>query len=157
MRAVILGIIFAGCAVGLMMFTAPHTYSASDPLAGPAVIAASDLLLIASGTATLQAALIGTPMIIVYRTSLLTYQIGKRLVTIPYIGLVNILAGQEVVPELLQNRMTSDNIAHEAIKILENADRQRVLQESFQRIRISLGGGGASQRAAQFILAEVKA
>jgi len=120
-----------------------------------AVIAASDILLIASGTATLQAALIGTPMIIVYRTSLLTYQIGKRLVTIPYIGLVNILAGQEVVPELLQDRMTSDNIACEAIKILENADRQRVIQESFQRIRTSLGKSGASIRAAKLILAEV--
>ncbi|MGV7227678.1 MAG: lipid-A-disaccharide synthase [Nitrospirales bacterium] len=120
-----------------------------------AVIAASDLLLIASGTATLQAALIGTPMVIVYRTSPLTYQIAKRLVTIPYIGLVNILADQEVVPELLQDRMTSDNIAHQALQILGNPERQHVMQKAFQTIRTSLGGAGASKRAAELILAEI--
>ena len=119
------------------------------------VIAASDLLLVASGTATLQAALIGTPMVIVYRTSPLTYQIAKRLVTIPYIGLVNILADQEVVPELLQDRMTSENIAHEALQILENPERQRVMQKAFEAIRTSLGGAGASKRAAELILAEI--
>jgi len=119
------------------------------------VLAASDLVLVASGTATLQAALIGTPMIIVYRTSSLTYQIGKRLVTIPYVGLVNILADQEVVPELLQDRMTSDNIAHEALQILGNPERQRTMHEAFQQIRTSLGGPGASKRAAELILAEI--
>jgi lipid-A-disaccharide synthase len=121
-----------------------------------AVIAASDLLLIASGTATLQAALIGIPMVIVYRTSPLTYQIAKRLITIPYIGLVNILADQAVVPELLQGRMTSDNIAHEALQILGNPERQRVMQKAFQAIRTSLGGAGASKRAATFILSEIE-
>ena len=120
-----------------------------------AVIAASDLLLIASGTATLQAALIGTPMVIVYRTAPLTYQIAKRLVTIPYVGLVNILADQEVVPELLQDRMTSENIAHEARQILENPERQRTMQDVFQQIRTSLGDAGASKRAAELILAEI--
>jgi len=120
-----------------------------------AVIAASDLLLIASGTATLQAALIGTPMVIVYRTAPLTYQIAKRLVTIPYVGLVNILADQEVVPELLQDRMTSENIAYEARQILENPERQRTMQEVFQQIGTSLGGAGASQRAAELILDEI--
>jgi len=120
-----------------------------------AVIAASDLLLIASGTATLQAALIGTPMVIVYRTAPLTYQIAKRLVTIPYVGLVNILADQEVVPELLQDRMTSENIAYEARQILENPERQRTMQEVFQQIGTSLGGEGASQRAAELILDEI--
>jgi lipid-A-disaccharide synthase len=121
-----------------------------------AVIAASDMLLIASGTATLQAALIGTPMIIVYRTSPLTYQIGKRLVTIPYIGLVNILAGQEVVPEFLQNRMTSDNIAQEALAILGDSTRQRVMKESFQALQKTLGGPGASKRAAEMIVSEIR-
>jgi len=121
-----------------------------------AVIAASDLLLIASGTATLQAALIGTPMVIVYRTSPLTYQIAKRLVTIPYVGLVNILADQGVVPELLQDRMTEENIVYEVRQILENPERQRMMQEVFQIIRQSLGSPGASQRAAEMILAEIR-
>ncbi len=122
-----------------------------------AVIAASDMLLIASGTATLQAALIGTPMVIVYRTSPLTYQIGKCLVTIPYIGLVNILAGEEVVPELLQNRMTSDNIAQEALSILGDSTRQRVMKKSFQILRKNLGSSGASKRAAEIIMSEIRA
>ena len=120
------------------------------------VMAASDLLLIASGTATLQAALIGTPMVIVYRTSPLTYQIAKRLVRIPYIGLVNILADQEVVPELLQDRMTAKNISHVALEILENPERQRAMLKTFQTIRQSLGRPGASQRAAEMILTEIR-
>ena len=120
------------------------------------VMAASDLLLIASGTATLQAALIGTPMVIVYRTSSLTYHIAKRLVKIPYIGLVNILANQEVIPELLQGRMTADHIALEALKIIDEPERQRQMLEVFQSIRQSLGGPGASLRAAEMILAEIR-
>jgi len=120
------------------------------------VMAASDLVLVASGTATLQAALIGTPMVIVYRTSPLTYQIGKRLVTIPYIGLVNILAEKELVPEILQERVTAHNIAQEALSILENPARQRVMKENFQALRNSLGSPGASNRAAKIILTEIR-
>jgi lipid-A-disaccharide synthase len=121
------------------------------------VIAASDLVLVASGTATLQAALVGTPMVIVYRTSPLTYQIGKRLVTIPYIGLVNILAEKELVPEILQERATAKNIAQEALSILGDSTRQRVMKESFQALRNSLGSPGASTRAAKMILSEIRA
>jgi lipid-A-disaccharide synthase len=120
------------------------------------VLAASDLVLVASGTATLQAALIGTPMVIVYRMSPLTYQIGKRLVTIPYIGLVNILAEQEVVPEILQDQATAQNIAHEALAILGSPDRQREMKSNFQALRHSLGSPGASRRAAEMILAEIR-
>jgi lipid-A-disaccharide synthase len=118
------------------------------------VMASSDLLLVASGTATLQAALIGTPMVVVYRTSPLTYQIAKRLVKIPYISLVNILAGKEIVPELIQHRMNSDCIAQEALEILRDTGRQDAMKRSFQTIRASLGGPGASKRAAELILAE---
>jgi len=66
------------------------------------------------------------------------------------------LADQAVVPELLQGRMTSDNIAHEALQILGNPERQRVMQKAFQTIRASLGGAGASKRAAKFILSEIE-
>ncbi len=118
------------------------------------VMASADLLLVASGTATLQAALIGTPMIVVYRTSLLTYHIAKRLVTIPYISLVNILAGSEIVPELIQQNMNSGRIAQEALDILGDSDRQSAMKRSFQTIRASLGAPGASTRAAQLILGE---
>ncbi len=118
------------------------------------VMAASNLLLVASGTATLQSALIGTPMVVVYRTSPLTYHIAKCLVKIPYISLVNILAGQEIVPELIQDRMTPDRIAHEALGILQDARRQKEMTLAFQAIRTSLGEAGASKRAAAYILAE---
>ncbi|MDH5585792.1 MAG: lipid-A-disaccharide synthase [Nitrospirota bacterium] len=120
------------------------------------VMAASDLVLVASGTATLQAALIGTPMIVVYRTSRLTYQIGKRLVTIPYIGLVNILAGAALVPEILQERATAQNIAQEALVLIGDSTRQHVMKEKFQVLRKSLGSPGASRRAAEIILAEIR-
>jgi lipid-A-disaccharide synthase len=118
------------------------------------VMAASDLLLVTSGTATLQAALIGTPMVVVYRTSPLTYLIAQWLVKIPHISLVNILAGKEIVPEMIQNRMTPDRIAQETLKILTDADRRDAMKQGFQTIRTSLGGPGASKRAAEFILAE---
>lgn len=118
------------------------------------VMAASNLLLVTSGTATLQAALIGTPMVVVYRTSPLTYHIARCLVKIPYISLVNILAGKEIVPELIQNRMTPDNIAHESLGILQNVQRQHEMTQAFLTIRTSLGEAGASKRAAAFILAE---
>ncbi len=120
------------------------------------VLAASDFVLVASGTATLQAALIGTPMVIVYRTSPLTYQIGKRLVTIPYIGLVNILAEKELVPEILQERATAKNIAQEALSILGDSSRQREMKQNFQDLRNSLGSAGASKRAAELILTEIR-
>jgi len=120
------------------------------------VIAASNLVLVASGTATLQAALIGTPMVIVYKTSALTYQIGKRLVRIPYIGLVNILAQKEVVPEILQERATAKNIASEALAILGNPTRQDTMKENFRALRKSLGSPGASRRAAEMILTEIR-
>ncbi|MDH5430228.1 MAG: lipid-A-disaccharide synthase, partial [Nitrospirota bacterium] len=101
-------------------------------------------------------ALIGTPMIVVYRTSRLTYQIGKRLVTIPYIGLVNILAGAALVPEILQERATAQNIAQEALVLIGDSTRQHVMKEKFQVLRKSLGSPGASRRAAEIILAEIR-
>lgn len=119
------------------------------------VMAASDCLVIASGTATLQAALIGTPMVIVYRVSVLTYLIAKCLVTINFIGLVNVLAGREVVPELIQHRMTPENISRAVLTLLENPDRVERMKTDLQAIRTSLGGPGASRRAAQAILADL--
>ncbi|MDR4494338.1 MAG: lipid-A-disaccharide synthase [Nitrospirales bacterium] len=119
------------------------------------VMAASDCLLIASGTATLQAALIGTPMVIVYRVSFLTYLIAKCLVTINFIGLVNIVAGREVVPELIQHRMTPQNISRAVLAILENPDRVESMKKELRAIRTSFGGPGASRRAAEVILADL--
>lgn len=118
------------------------------------VMAAADLLLVASGTATLQAALVGTPMIIVYRTSWLNYWIARAVVMVDCIGLVNLVAGRRIVPELLQHEATVDRIAAEARRLLADpavADRMRA---DLRAVRASLGEAGASRRAAEAILAE---
>ena len=121
------------------------------------VMAASDLLFIASGTATLQAAIIGTPMILTYRTSWLTYHIVKRLIKIPYIGLVNIVAGKLVVPELIQHDMTSERLCGEALRLLRTPALVQEMREAFQRVRDALGSSGASRRAAELVLKEIQA
>ncbi|NKB81473.1 MAG: lipid-A-disaccharide synthase [Nitrospirales bacterium] len=120
------------------------------------VMAASDLLFIASGTATLQAALIGTPMVIVYRTAWLTYQIAIRLLQVPHIGLVNILAGQEIMPELLQHEVTAQRIRDEGLRILYDTQGSEATQLAFDTIRRQLGTAGASTRAAKIILTTCK-
>ena len=121
------------------------------------VMAASDLLFIASGTATLQAAIIGTPMIITYRVSWLTYHIAKHLIEIPYIGLVNIVAGKLVAPELIQHDMTSERLCREALRLLRSPNLVQDMKEAFQNVRESLGAPGASRRAAELVLAEIQA
>jgi lipid-A-disaccharide synthase len=121
------------------------------------VMAASDLLLVASGTATLQAALVGTPMVITYRLSWLTYQIAKRIALVNYLGLVNLVAGRGIVPELLQAEATAQRLYEEAVSLLKDRGRYHQMQEAFQSIREQMGTPGASDRAAQVVLAECRA
>jgi len=121
------------------------------------VMAASDLLFIASGTATLQAAIIGTPMILTYRTSWLTYHIAKRVIKIPFIGLVNIIAGKLVAPELIQHDMTSERLCGEALRLLRTPSLVQEMREAFQRVREAVGSSGASRRAAELVLREIQA
>lgn len=118
------------------------------------VMATSDLLLVASGTATLQAALIGTPMVITYRLSWLTYQVAKRLVTVKYIGLVNLVAGRGIVPELIQDEATAEKLSEEALMLLRDQGLCERMREAFRAIRGELGTPGASTRAAHIVLAE---
>ncbi len=121
------------------------------------VMAASDLLFVNSGTATLQAAIIGTPMIIMYRVPWLTYSIARHLIQIPYIGLVNIVAGRQIVPELLQYDMTVKQLVPMALRLLHNPQLLDEMREQFREVRESLGVSGASRRAAECVLAEVNA
>ena len=120
------------------------------------VMAASDLLFIASGTATLQAAIIGIPMVIAYRTSWLTYIFAKLLVKIPYIGLVNVVAGKFVVREFIQHKMTSERLSEEALRLLKSPEAIQTMREAFQAVRTSLGSPGASKRAAEVVLKEAQ-
>lgn len=120
-------------------------------------MAMSDLLLVASGTATLQAAVIGTPMVLLYRTSWLTYWIGRWLITVDCIGLVNIVAGRKIVAELIQQEATPQRLAEEAERLLRNQAAYNQMRAALRDVRDRLGEPGASRRAAEAILEECAA
>ena len=120
------------------------------------VLASADVALTASGTATVQAALHDTPMIVVYRMSRLSYQIARRLVRLDTIGMVNLIAGQPIVPELVQDAFTPDAVAREAISMLTDRDRATRIRAGLATVRVRLGGPGASRRAAEAILRVVQ-
>ena len=82
-------------------------------------MAASDIVMLASGTATLEALLLERPMVVVYQLNQLTYQIAKRLVKVPYVALPNILAGTAIVPELIQEQASGDNICRTVMRLLQ--------------------------------------
>ncbi len=109
----------------------------------------ADLLLIASGSATLECAILGTPFVVIYRTSLWTYLLAKSLITIPNIALANVVAGKSIVPEFIQNRAVPSRIAEETYEILTDRERYKSLQNELSRVRARLGEKGASERAAQ--------
>jgi lipid-A-disaccharide synthase len=117
-----------------------------------AVLAASNVVLTASGTATVQAAIHNTPMVIVYRMSSLSYRLVKRMVTVDKIGMVNLIAGETIVPELVQEAFTPGRVAGEAINILTDEKRVLRIRAGLARVREKLGGPGASRRAAEAIL-----
>jgi lipid-A-disaccharide synthase len=116
------------------------------------ILAASDVALMASGTATVQGALHDTPMVIVYRLSTPTYRLARRLVKLDTIGMVNLIAGEKIVPELVQDAFTAEAVAREAIAILTDRQRSASIRRGLALVRERLGGSGASQRAAEAIL-----
>ena len=116
------------------------------------VLASADVALIASGTATVQTALHDTPMVVVYRVSPLSYHLLRRLVSVEAIGMVNLIAGRRIVPELVQDEFTPDAVAREAISMLTDAGRAASMRADLARVRDRLGGPGASRRAAEAIL-----
>jgi lipid-A-disaccharide synthase len=115
------------------------------------------LLLVASGTATLESAIIGTPMIILYRISFISWLIALLLVKVRYIGLVNLVAGERIVPELVQYQVTAPRIAREAYRLLKNSQRRAQMAEKLAQIRSKLGNRGASRRAAELALSLIDA
>lgn len=119
------------------------------------VVAASDFSLITSGTATLEAGLIGTPYILMYKTSWSTYIVGRPLVRVKFLGLVNLLAGKKVVPEFIQF-LAPEKIAQTAVSILQNRDACEGMKKDFALVREKLGSSGASRKAAEEILRDLK-
>jgi len=113
---------------------------------------ACDLAMVASGTATLETAIMGVPMILVYRASLISYWAAKKVVKVPYLGLVNLVAGERVIPELIQNDLTPDRLAHEALEILEGGQKRENMIEKLRIVKERLGRGGASERTAKIAL-----
>ncbi|MBN1547681.1 MAG: lipid-A-disaccharide synthase [Syntrophaceae bacterium] len=113
------------------------------------ILSVSDVAVVASGTATLETALMGKPMVIVYKVSPLTYFLGKMVVKIKHAGLPNIIAGRAIVPELIQKDFTPERLAGEVSLILKDLQvRDRMIKDLLD-IKNTLGEAGASQRAAQ--------
>jgi lipid-A-disaccharide synthase len=121
---------------------------------GGQALASADLALSSSGTATLEAAVIGTPVVVMYRLGRATYWLARRLVKVPHFSLVNIIAGRKVVPELLQDEVTGERIAAEVRAILEPARYQQMTAD-LAAVKARLGEPGAARRAAEAIMAAV--
>ena len=115
------------------------------------VMEASDLVLTSSGTATLETACFGTPMVVIYKLSCLTYAMIKRLINVPHIAMANVVAQRRIVPEFVQEEANVENISREAIDILENDDRQNKIKNDLAIVRKALGGPGAARRAAKVV------
>ncbi len=120
------------------------------------VVGASDFAMVASGTATLETAIIGTPLVIIYKTNLLTYLIYKVVATIPFLGIVNIIADREITPEFLQYDATASNISSAVISILSDARKMKKMKEELAGVKSSLGSPGAGLRAAEAVLSVIK-
>lgn len=121
------------------------------------VMAVSDVLMIASGTATLQAAVVGTPMVLLYKTTPLTYRLARWLIKVKWIGLVNLVAGRSIVTELIQDDATVEQLLREVRRLLTDTNAYNEMKRELQNVRHLLGEPGASHRAAQVVLNECRA
>ncbi len=115
-------------------------------------LAAADLAVVASGTATLETAIIGTPLIIVYRASSLNWRLFRPLINVPFVGMPNLIAGREVAPELLQDDLNPGKLSRQITGMLNDPSRLERLRADLAEVRQKLGGAHASQRAARMII-----
>ncbi len=113
---------------------------------------AADLVWAASGTATLETALLEKPMIVVYRVSWVTYWLARLLVQIKYIGIANIIAGKAIVPELVQSDLSAERLVHESQAILNDHDARRTMIANLRKLREQLGAPGAANRVAELAI-----
>jgi lipid-A-disaccharide synthase len=132
-------------------FVAGATYNA---------LAAADLAIVSSGTATVEAALLGKPMIVIYRLSPLTAKLAKPLVRTKFFSMVNLIAGREVVPELIQDEFTPIRVASEAVSLLsaskESLEKLEVMRQGLAEVTRLLGLPGAVERAADAIVGQLR-
>lgn len=120
------------------------------------VVANAQAALVCSGTATLETALLNCPQVVCYRFSGLSYRIGKLVVKVKFISLVNLIMDRKTVPELIQDEFTAEKCSQELDKILDGPDRESMLK-SYAALRIKVGGPGASERAAELIVSRTQA
>jgi lipid-A-disaccharide synthase len=120
------------------------------------LLASADLAFVASGTATLEAALCGAPMVVIYRTSAASAAIGRLLIRVPWISLVNLVADEEVVVELLQGDATAARLESEGERILASPEVAAKMRESLAAVAAKLGPPGASDRAADAVLEAIE-
>jgi lipid-A-disaccharide synthase len=121
-----------------------------------AVLASADVAVLASGTVTVQAALQGCPMVIVYRVGPITYRLGKPLLHVDTYGMVNLVAGSRVVPELIQDDFTPEAAAAEALKVLLDPQHAAKVKADLAAVRGRLGTAGATRRAAEAVIAAAR-
>lgn len=112
------------------------------------VVGTSDVAIACSGTATLETALLGTPMVVYYRLNPMTYFLGRMLIQVDYISMVNLIARESVVPELIQDDANPENIARETIKLLTDDTARDEMIEKLQNVKETVGLPGASRRVA---------
>ena len=112
----------------------------------------ADLAFVASGTATFEAAIYGTPMVIIYKMALISWWISKLLIKVPYAGMVNIIAEKEIMPELIQENANLENLFSEATLILKNPEKLEKMKADLNKIKHQLNGSRASNNAAKHIL-----
>jgi len=118
----------------------------------PWALAESDVALASTGTVTMECALFGVPTVTLYKTSWLTYQIAKRIVTVNSLTMPNLLAGEPVYPEFIQNEATPENLSRAALELLQDQARRTQIKAQLAKIIASLGESGAPKRAATAIL-----
>jgi lipid-A-disaccharide synthase len=116
------------------------------------VLSVSDLVLTASGTATVQTAMHAKPMVVLYKLSPMTYRLGKPLAKVEMYAMVNLIAGRRIVRELIQDDCTPQAVADEAAALLTDVNRRERMVRDLAAVKAALGGPGASQRAADAVL-----
>jgi lipid-A-disaccharide synthase len=111
-------------------------------------LAAADCAIVASGTATIEASLLGTPMVVIYRVTPASAFVLRRMIRTPFIGMVNLIAGKQVVPELVQDQFTSKGVVREVRRLLLSSEARQVMKVELAKVSAKLGPGGAIDRAA---------
>jgi lipid-A-disaccharide synthase len=132
--------------MGTLQSTIPIVENATYDL-----LAAADLAIVSSGTATVEAALLDAPMVVVYRVAPFTAWVVRRLARTRHFAMVNLLAGKEIVPELIQDAFTPERLAGETERLLASAEARQAMRAELARVREKLGPPGAIERAAGII------